>query len=88
MTTLHQYRWFSLNHCRRFMHFVDKQDKLIIYGDFTSQDQHNLIKKATYLADRCYWLTNEQSSVSGIHNITHHQWLTLIAEHDKTYTWK
>lgn len=88
MTTLHQYRWISFNHCCRFVHFIDKQDKLIIYGKFSSQDQHNLIKEITCLADRCYWLTNEQSTVAGIRNITHHQWLTLIAEHDKTYTWK
>ena len=88
MSTLHQYRWIDFRHCQQYLNFIDDTDALMIYGQFTAQDQQRLLKKAPFLADRCYWLSDAMPSISGYNHINHGQWLTLITQHDKTYTWK
>lgn len=88
MSTLHQYRWLNINHCHQYLTLLDNCDRLVIYGDFTPRDQQSLLKKVPSLIGRCYWLCDAGESFSDIHNINHQQWLTLITEHDKTYTWK
>jgi len=88
MSTLHQYRWSDLNHCQQNLHCVKRDDSLVIYGEFTTQDQHNMLQEAGFLAARCYWLSNEKSSIAEAQIINHQKWLTLITEHDKTHTWK
>ncbi|KAA3641526.1 MAG: hypothetical protein DWP95_06570 [Proteobacteria bacterium] len=88
MSTLHQYRWFNLDHCKQRLDLIEAEDTLLIYGEFTAQDQQQFIAATELLDIQCHWLNESPQSSPGITNINYQQWLTLIAEHDKTHTWK
>mgnify|MGYP001627841180 CR=1 FL=1 len=88
MTTLHQYHWRGFKSCQQKLPLMTDDDTLLIYGDFTEDDQYHFLKAAPKFSHRCFWLHHKPSQHTGIHNIDHQQWLTLITEHDKTHTWK
>lgn len=88
MSTLHQYKWQNLTHCQQRLHYLAADDALLIYGTFNRSAQQQLMAQHDILSARCFWLTNKPSRDDDIAHVNYQQWLTLIAEHDKTHTWK